>query len=438
MRRTVGRPFLQLWLPVVACLVIVGGVVWAHSPSSAASARRFSPGGASLRRPPARIAMARWIAGWSASPEPVTRRVQFWHGFADQTIRNTVFTSAAGRLARVQFSNVYGQQPLEIGRAMIGQAQVGAAVAARSNTPLTFAGGPSVVIPPGASALSDPVRLNVRRLERLAVSVFLPHPTGAPTDHWKTQQINYVATGNHALDSTPSAFRTRTTSWYFVTGVEVWSSNPSPATVVAFGDSITDGAGSRTGADASWPDDLARRLDSLRDANLSVVDAGIAGNRLLSPSRCCGESGLARFARDVLSQPSATDVIVLEGVNDLGATRNVSAHQIIAAYERMIALAHAAGLKIFGGTLTPFKGARYWTAAGETKREVINAWILHSGAFDGVSDFASAIADPRDHHRLAAAYDSGDHLHPNDAGYRAMAHAVSLSMLIRPGSVTSG
>jgi lysophospholipase L1-like esterase len=412
-------------------LLLAAAFVGARSFASDASAQRSHIVDARAHVPAGRQARSRWVAGWSASPEFATARIRFAYGFDDQTVRNIVFTSAAGSMARVQFSNVFGHRPLEIGRAAIGQETAGAAVATGSAAPLTFSGRPSVVIAPGGSVASDRVRVAVRPLERLVVSVYLPHATGDPTDHATASQINYVAAGDHVLDVAPDAFTTQTTSWYFVTGVDVLTSGRDYGTVVAFGDSITDGARSLIDANARWPNDLARRLDSLQGPTLSVVDAGIAGNQILSRTRCCGTSGLARFARDVLSQPSVRAVIVLEGVNDIGAGRDVSAAQIIAGYQRLIAVSHAAGLKIFGATLTPFRGALYWTPAGEAKREAANAWIRHSGAFDGVIDFASAVADPLDPERIRPAYDSGDHLHPNDAGYRAMADAVSLSMLLR-------
>ena len=341
-----------------------------------------------------------------------------------------MFTSAAGSRARVRFSNAFGLQPLDIGSVALGRAQDGPAVAPRWNMPLTFAGRRSVVVPPGGAVVSDPVHLRVRRLERLAVSVFLPHPTGAPSDHLTAKQTNYVAAGDRVFDRTAAAFGIQTPSWYFVTGIDVWSSAPDAGTLVAFGDSITDGVGSRADVNRRWPNDLARRIHSLRGASLSIVDAGISGNQLLSWTRCCGESGLARFRRDVLSLPAVTEVIVLEGVNDIGAGKNVSAEQIIAGYRRLIAQARAAGLKIFGGTLTPFRGAGYWTPTGEAKREAVNAWIRHSGAFDGVIDFAKAVADPTNPEILNPAFDSGDHLHPNDAGYQAMANSINLTMLL--------
>jgi lysophospholipase L1-like esterase len=210
--------------------------------------------------------------------------------------------------------------------------------------------------------------------------------------------------------------------------------------VVALGDSITDGDGSRSDANARWPNALARRFAALRGATLSVVDAGLDGNRVLNDAACCGASAIARFGRDVLDQPGATEVIVLEGINDIGYSTSVdpltaphakvSAGQIIAGYRNLIARAHAAGLRIFGATLTPFEGARHWTPTGEAKRDTINSWIRTGGAFDGVIDFAAVLADAANVRRLNPAYDSGDHLHPNDAGYQAMADAINLPTLL--------
>jgi len=192
--------------------------------------------------------------------------------------------------------------------------------------------------------------------------------------------------------------------------------------------------GSTAGADARWPNDLARRLDALAGPTLAVADEGIGGNRVLIGARCCGASAEARFGRDALDQPGVRDIIVLEGINDIGfSLGDVSAAQIIAGYQQLIAQAHARGLRIFGATLLPFQGAGYYTAAGEATREAVNTWIRTSGAFDGVIDFDAVMRDPADPLRLNPAYDSGDHLHPDDAGYQAMANAISLQMLL-PGS----
>ncbi|MGH2891781.1 MAG: SGNH/GDSL hydrolase family protein, partial [Solirubrobacteraceae bacterium] len=222
--------------------------------------------------------------------------------------------------------------------------------------------------------------------------------------------------------------------------VDVTSQNPGLGTLVAFGDSITDGFHSTPGADARWPNDLARRLDT-RFPTLAVADEGISGDRVLTSDECCGVNALARFDRDVVNRAGVKEVILLMGINDIGFSvtppnpvtnplPDVSAAQIIAGYEQIIAQAHAAGLKIFGGTLTPFKGAAYYSTAGEAKREAVNDWILTSGAFDGVIDFARVVADPSDPTMMAPQYDSGDHLHPNDAGYQAMANAIPLRLLV--------
>jgi len=213
-------------------------------------------------------------------------------------------------------------------------------------------------------------------------------------------------------------------------------------TVVAFGDSITDGVNSSVGGNDRWPDDLARRLGAVAGPTLSVADEGIGGNRLLTASRCCGASAQARFARDALDQPGVRDVIVLEGINDIGTSvgprhldTGLTPARMIAGYRDLIVQAHARGVRIFGATLLPYHGAGYYSPAGEAIREAVNAWIRTSGAFDGVVDFDAAMRDPADPLRLNPAYDSGDHLHPNDAGYQAMADAISLDMLLpRQGS----
>jgi lysophospholipase L1-like esterase len=210
--------------------------------------------------------------------------------------------------------------------------------------------------------------------------------------------------------------------------------------VVALGDSITAGVGSTLNADANWPDDLARRLATTTGPTLSVVDQGIAGNRVLNNTPCCGQSALTRFDRDVLAQTGVRDVILLEGINDIGFAHGtnpmtvphtaVTAQQLITGYEKLIAAAHGAGLRIFGATMLPFKGAGYWTAQGERVRDAVNRWIITSGAFDGVINLAAAVADPANPQRLNPAYDSGDHLHPDDAGYRAMANAIDIPLLL--------
>ena len=278
---------------------------------------------------------------------------------------------------------------MQIGAASIAVAGTGAATSGPT-VPLTFGGQSSVQIPDGAEALSDPVRLRVPALQDLAVSVSLARCDRTVTVHGDAQQVNYLASGDHTGDSSGSAYTTQSQSWYFIDAVDVVAQPQDRGTLVAFGDSITDGFQSTVGANTRWPNDLARRLNSRHDT-LAVADEGISGNRVLTSDLCCGVNALARFDRDVVGRAGAREVILLEGINDIGFSgtqpnpltiplTNVSADQIIAGYEQVIAQAHAAGLKIFGATLTPFKGATpgYYTDAGEAKREAVNQWIRTS------------------------------------------------------------
>jgi lysophospholipase L1-like esterase len=394
------------------------------------------------RPPTASASSSGWVATWAAAQEKPTHEVinRALVGFTDATVRNVVFTSIGGSEIRIRLSNLFGRRPLVIGRASVGQVAGGGSLAG-SAFPVRFGNSTSVVVPAGQEVLSDPVPMSVSPLEDIAVSIYLPGPTGPATYHFFAQQNNFLAAGNHVSDTSDVAFRARTTSWYFLDGVEVLGAYKRAGVMVAYGDSITDGIGSADDLNDRWPDFLARRLDSQYGNQApAVIDEGIGGNRVLSPSACFGQSAVTRFSRDVLDQPGVRAVIVLEGINDIGYSEdadlgceapntNVSAAQIIGGYKKMIAAAHSHGVKIFGATMTPFGSAWFWTVEGQAKWQAVNHWIRTSGAFDGVFDFARAVSGPNAPNLLNPADDSGDGLHPNEAGYAAMAASINLSRL---------
>jgi lysophospholipase L1-like esterase len=354
----------------------------------------------------------------------------------------------------VQLSNTFGSAPLRIGAVSVGVVLNGSQLLPETSRTVTFGGKTSVTIPAGAQKVSDPVAFNVQPLTELAVSVYVPDATGGATNHSDAQQNGYIASGNHASDSAPSAYTHTTGSWYFVDGIDVYSKTAS-GTVVAFGDSITDGYLSLTGANARWPNYLARRLANVEGGRApGIVDEGISGNRILSNSTCFGVSALSRFERDALSQPGVRTVILLEGINDIGFAGmpdsgcsnpnnpNVTAAQIEAGYRTFITEAHAKGVKIYAGTLMPFMGSNsvyggyFGTAHGEQLREQVNTWIESSGAFDGVINFAKIMADPYNSQYINPVYgansasaSTGDGLHPGDVGYETMADAVPLGFV---------
>lgn len=332
-------------------------------------------------------------------------------------------------------TNALGSAPLNIGAAYAGLRDKDAKIVPGSGQALTFNARPSVTIPAGAVILSDPIDLSVSAMTDLAIDLFLPEDMLAPasplTTHFAAAQTNYIsAAGNFAGAADLPGAQT-TLSWFFLERVEVTAPAPVNA-IVTFGDSITDGTRSTPDTNARWPDVLAKRLLARPGARYAVLNAAIAGNRLLSEANIpFGINALARFERDVIGQTGVADVIVLEGINDIGMARAnplPASADIIAAHEQLIERAHAKGLKIFGATLTPFEGAAYFSPAGEAKRQAFNSWLRTSKAYDGVIDFDAVTRDPQNPTKLLPLYDSGDHLHPNDAGYQAMGSSIDLAL----------
>jgi len=351
--------------------------------------------------------------------------------FKNQTLRQIVHTSLGGDRVRVVFSNAFGTQPLEIGAAHVALRDKDSAIQTKTDRPLTFGGNASTMVAAGAVVLSDQVALSVPAAADLVVDVYLPGDTAASpsplTMHQGALQQNYIsAEGNHAGEADFTG-ATTTQSWYFLARVEVAEPQNAGA-VVAFGDSITDGTRSTPNTNNRWPDEFARRLAAAK-IPLGVLNEGIAGNRVLCDG--AGVSALARFDRDVLVQPGAKYVVVLESINDIGIGRNnpaPSANDLIAAHRQLIERAHARGLMIYGATLTPFEGAAYFTPEGETKRQAVNAFIRTGKAYDGVIDFNAAVRDPMAPSKIQMKFNPGDNLHMNDAGYQAMAAAIDMSL----------
>ncbi|MFC9996137.1 SGNH/GDSL hydrolase family protein [Nocardia sp. NPDC127526] len=383
-----------------------------------------------------------WSAAWSAAAQrPSAGFGPNWSeaGFTDQTLRQVVRVTNGGDSVRIKLSNRFGASPLEIAGATVAESKEGAAVHPESVRALTFADDATAVIPAGGEIASDAVGLPVEALDSVAVTLYLKGATGPATFHSQAWTDSYRATGDHLSDSAATAFTDRTNSWYYLTDVEVAGVAPRDDTVVAFGDSITDGFGATPGANRRWPDALADRL-AAANRQRAVLNLGIGGNLVLNDSAWYGERSTVRFQRDVLDKPGVRTVILLQGVNDIGFSEapgqptyqpgpDLSAEQIIAGYRTLIARARAEGVRVIGATLLPLAGSDHYSARAAAKWHAVNDWIRTSGEYDAVVDWAAALADPSNPEALAPAYDSGDHLHPNDAGYRLMAETIDLNAL---------
>jgi len=385
-----------------------------------------------------------WVAAWGASP---LAYVSFNNtppppAYEDQTVRQLLRISTGGDQVKVRFSNEIGDKPLLIGSASVAIVDNDSSIEPDSVRPLTFGGETSITIPAGAPALSDPVSLPVTALTELAVSIYLPEETRPGTVHMGRNSFRSGAGDFTRAIDLPGAEKTMT--MVFLTGIYVRTTEDT-GVIVALGDSITDGAVSTPFTYNSWPDVLAQRL-SERDGNgraMALINHGISGNQLLRNG--AGMSVLGRFDRDVLATPGLTHIVLLIGINDIGSggmrfpgsaappSAMRTAEEIIAGYQQVIARAHSMSppVTVYGATLTPFEGTAfpgYYSPQKDEVRMAVNEWIRTSGEFDAVIDFDLAIRDPDHTSRMAPEYDSGDKLHPGDAGYKRMADSIDLSL----------
>lgn len=350
--------------------------------------------------------------------------------FADQTVRMIVHMSLGGSRVRIELSNMAGAPPLEIGAAHIALRKSESAIVEGTDRAVTFGSSSSFTIPPGVMAVSDPVDLDVAPLSDVAVSLYLPHDTGTPTSHTVGLHTAYISSGDvTGSPEMPNAGTMFAYAW--LTGIDVVAP-PDALTVVALGDSITDGYATTRDADRAWPTLLAKRLNANGAARVAVVNQGISGNQVLRDG--AGVSALARLDRDVFSRPGVKWVILLEGINDInlrGRTDGPNAltsDDLIWGYRQIIARCHAHGVKVLGATIMPEEGVPTASERGEEIRQTVNRWIRAKGNFDRVVDFDAVVRDPQRPVRVKAEFDPGDHIHPNDLGNQAMADAFDLKV----------
>jgi lysophospholipase L1-like esterase len=407
-----------------------------------------------------------WVGTWATAPvllPPPTDGASGGPGagpgrIADQTARQIIHTSIGGSAVRVALTNLFGSEPLDIGAAHVALRDGDASIDTSAGAALQFGGTPSVTVAPGATVVSDAVELGVPALGDLVIDLYIRGDSAAgagATVHGTGLTTNYLSpAGDHTGVAELPVERTFQ-SWFYLSRVEVLAPEGTPI-VVTLGDSITDGTASTPDTHSRWPDFLARRLVQRPGSTPpGVLNVGIGGNRVLShnaglgilrrngdgpappppnPNALFGPSALSRLDRDVLAQPGVTHVVVLESTNDIGMafeSDTPTVEEIIAGHLELIERVHAQGLKIYGATLAPFEGAFYFRDIGEVKRQAFNQWMRTSGAYDAVIDFDAAVRDPTDPSKIREDYQSGDWLHPSDIGYRAMAHAIDLTLFDR-------
>jgi lysophospholipase L1-like esterase len=374
----------------------------------------------------------------SATPPPAANpnapaRPRPPQAFNNQTVRMVVHTSIGGKRLRLQLTNPFGGGPVEVGAAHVALRDKESSIVPGSDRVLTVSGSKTFRMIPGETLISDPVDLEFAPLADLAVSLYFPAPTGPLASHSLGLHTTYISAEGDFTAQTAIPEPTTTAAYYWISALDV-AAPPDAAAIVTLGDSITDGAASTANQDRMWPARLAARLQANKaTANIAVANEGISGNRILADGS--GVAALSRLDHDVLLQTGAKWVMFLEGINDIGnqarTNTGLTSADLIAAMRQIVDRAHLAGLKVIGCTLTPYEGAGYYSEAGEVMREAENDFIRSSGVFDAVVDFDAAVRDPQDPKQYRTDMQSGDHLHPSDAGYQAMADAIDLSIFTR-------
>jgi lysophospholipase L1-like esterase len=371
-----------------------------------------------------------WVGTWANGPQLTeTTNLPPAPGLTGNTLRQEVYLSIGGSQLRVRLSNLYGDGPVTMNSVHVAASLGAGAINTTTDTALAFSGAPSVTIAAGDAVMSDPLPFALAPLSKLAITIAFGSTPAGITGHPGSRTTSYLKAGN-AVTAQSLAGSASTAHWYYITGVDVMA-DPTAGAIVAFGDSITDGRGSTNDANDRWPDDLSRRLQAGGAMPpVAVLNLGIGGNAVLSGG--LGPTAVQRFASDALGQSGARWLILLEGVNDIGAaTDQTVATGLITTFGQFIDMAHGQGLRAYGVPILPFGGSMYDSADHQTARTTVNTWIRTSGRFDAVIDLDPVVADPSNPTNLLAAYDSGDHLHPNPAGYQAMAAAIDLSLFGR-------
>ncbi|WP_254434192.1 SGNH/GDSL hydrolase family protein [Halobacillus sp. Marseille-Q1614] len=370
-----------------------------------------------------------WVGAWAASMQAPFEDGVSHKGFKDQTVRMVVHPQMDGDQMRIRLSNAFGEEPLTIEKVHAAVSKGGAEIDPDTDQKITFDGKEKVTIPPGEKKFSDPIPLKVKSEKELAVSIYANEKTGPATWHPRSMQTNYISSGDHVSEAGASNFETEEESWFWLEAVDVTADPSVKGALVVLGSSIANGNYSEIDANNRWPDYLADRMNSEdAEVKMSVLNAGISANQLINSPPEKGENALDRLDRDVFSQTGVEGVILHQGLNDIRHHPDYDSEKIIEQMKKVIDATHDKGLKIYGGTLTPFKGSSMYTEKGEKTRQEVNEWIRTSGEFDGVIDFDKAVRDPEEPKRFLPEYDAGDNLHPNDEGYKKIAETIDLSI----------